>query len=188
VKISAATAVVTPVGTDEFPVNQGGASKRMTLDQVKTYAAPAAASDTVAGVAEIATQAEQETGTDTTRIVSPGRQHFHPGHPKFWACATVSAGVPTLATSYNVTSITDTAAGQLTVTIATDFSSANWCCQVAVERAATSLAVTNIASCSVRLGGMAAGTVLVECWDDTATNHLAEDPAKWFVAGFGDHT
>jgi hypothetical protein len=54
-----------------------------------------------------------ETGTSTTLNVTPGRQHFHPAHPKFWAMATVSGGTPTLQTSHNVTGITDLAAGNL---------------------------------------------------------------------------
>ena len=37
-KISALTAVGTPAGTDEFAVNQGGASKKLTLTQVQTFA------------------------------------------------------------------------------------------------------------------------------------------------------
>jgi hypothetical protein len=37
-KISAATAVATPAGTDEFATHQGGASKRTTLAQIKTFA------------------------------------------------------------------------------------------------------------------------------------------------------
>lgn len=36
-KTSALTAVVTPAGTDEFPVNQGGTSKKETLAQIKTF-------------------------------------------------------------------------------------------------------------------------------------------------------
>jgi hypothetical protein len=36
-KISALTAVATPAGTDEFAVNQGGTSKKLTLAQVKTF-------------------------------------------------------------------------------------------------------------------------------------------------------
>lgn len=39
-KISALTAVVTPASTDQFAVNQGGVSKRMTLAQVQAYGAP----------------------------------------------------------------------------------------------------------------------------------------------------
>ena len=37
-KVSALPAVSTPAGTDEFPVNQGGASKKMTLSQVVGFA------------------------------------------------------------------------------------------------------------------------------------------------------
>lgn len=36
-KISALTAVTTPAGTDEFPVNQAGTTKKMTLAQIDAY-------------------------------------------------------------------------------------------------------------------------------------------------------
>ena len=36
-KISALTAVATPAGTDELPVNQGGVSKKLTLAQIETH-------------------------------------------------------------------------------------------------------------------------------------------------------
>jgi hypothetical protein len=36
-KISALTAVATPAGTDEFAVNQGGISKKMTLSQIDAF-------------------------------------------------------------------------------------------------------------------------------------------------------
>ena len=39
-KISALTAVTTPAGTDEFPVNQGGTSKKMTLAQIRGATLP----------------------------------------------------------------------------------------------------------------------------------------------------
>lgn len=35
-KVSALTAVTTPSGTDEFPVNQGGTSKKVTLSQIRS--------------------------------------------------------------------------------------------------------------------------------------------------------
>lgn len=44
-KISALTAVSTPAGTDEFAVNQGGVSKKMTLAQLLTNDAHAGYSD-----------------------------------------------------------------------------------------------------------------------------------------------
>ena len=42
-KVSALTAVVTPAGTDEIPVNQGAVSKKLTLAQVRTFALTTAA-------------------------------------------------------------------------------------------------------------------------------------------------
>jgi hypothetical protein len=41
-----------------------------------------AASDSATGVLEIADQGEMEAASDATKAVTPGRQHFHPGHPK----------------------------------------------------------------------------------------------------------
>lgn len=40
-KISALTAVGTPAGTDEIPVNQGGVTKKLTLSQVNGFVDPA---------------------------------------------------------------------------------------------------------------------------------------------------
>ena len=71
-----------------------------------------------------ATQAEMETGTSTTVHVTPGRVQNHPGVAKGFLDAGTDG---TIATSYNVTSITDTTIGQLTITWATDFSSINYC-------------------------------------------------------------
>jgi hypothetical protein len=39
-RISALSAVATPAATDEFAVNQGGTSKKMTLAQIDTYTSP----------------------------------------------------------------------------------------------------------------------------------------------------
>ena len=103
----------------------------------------------------------------------------------FWLKATVTAGVPTNAASFNVTSITDTGPGILTVTIATDFASANWCCHCDVEMTATTYAVANDRKAKIRNGGQAAGSVAIDCIDSTATTNLAADPAAWHVSGFG---
>ena len=84
----------------------------------------AMSSATAAG-AVVATQANMETGTATNLLVSPGRQNFHPGHPKAWGYITGGA-TPALVVSYNTASIADTATGNVTVTIETDFSTANY--------------------------------------------------------------
>mgnify|MGYP001618185757 FL=1 len=73
------------------------------------------AAGTVAGNSlrfdEIATQAQQETGTSVATLVSPGRQQYHPSALKAWARVENTAGTPTADTSYNVASLTDSGTG-----------------------------------------------------------------------------
>lgn len=82
--------------------------------------------DAASGTATAASQAEEEAASSTTVFTTPGRQHFHPGVAKYWVYLTNSGGTYTNAASYNHTSITDNGVGDITLTIATDFSSANW--------------------------------------------------------------
>jgi hypothetical protein len=102
-----------------------------------------------------------------------------------WGIATVSAGVPTLAASFNITSITDTATGELTVTIATDFASANYAWLASVELPGTTYEEANVRNVAIRNGSRAAGSVVLDCYDDTEDTHLLADPASWHFAGFG---
>jgi hypothetical protein len=152
------------------------------------------------GGASAADQAAMETATSTTDFVSPGRQHFHPAHPKAVAKVTVSGGTPTLqaTTDYNITSITDTNTGRLTITIATDFSDAQWVCLATVEYAVTvgsqSSGGINIPVCVIDSGGQAAGSVLLECYDLSDSSGAAvdasvaaTDPVAWHMIGIGDH-
>lgn len=81
---------------------------------------------TVAG-SMVASQADMEAGTGTDKIVTPGRQNFHPSAAKAWVKFDASSGTPTIRSSYNITSLTDDGVGLTTVTIATDLSSANNC-------------------------------------------------------------
>lgn len=132
------------------------------------------ATTTLLGLSDVATQANQETATSTVTLVTPGRQHFHPSAAKCWLYATYSAGVPTNSASYNITSVTDTAASRLGVTIATDFSSATWSysCSSEEDSAAFEL-ITNIRNATV-----AAGTI--ELTVNTG------DPLSYGFQGFGD--
>lgn len=126
-----------------------------------------------------ASQAEQEAGSSIVKFVSPGVQQFHPSAAKFWAVIDVSggeAGTPTLTTSYNVTSITDTATGQLTVTVATDFSSVNWACLATCELASSG-------TLTAMVNTIAAGSVLINARNLLAT---VTDPDAWHIVGFGD--
>lgn len=132
----------------------------------------------------VASQAEMEAGTSTTVFVTPGRQHLHPSAAKFWVKWTANS--TTILASYNVTSIADTATGQATVTIATDFSSANYAACVTVEATGTTWAVANAREPHLRSATLAAGTLVVDCIDNTATTNLEKDPSTWHVIAFGD--
>lgn len=82
--------------------------------------------------AVVATQAEQETGSSTITVVTPGRQHFHPSAAKGWLSAYCNATVYNVTgtsgtsgappASYNVTSIADAGTGGITVNWDTNFS------------------------------------------------------------------
>jgi hypothetical protein len=136
------------------------------------------------GLGPIATQAEMEAGTSLTTVVTPGRQHNHPSACKFWV--DTSPGNVNNA-SYNVTSVLDTTAGITVITIATDFSSANWACHATVESTSDTMTVTNLKFARVGLADQAAGTVSIECHDMTAITAVIEDPTSWYICGFGDH-
>jgi hypothetical protein len=112
-----------------------------------------------------ATQAEMETGTATTHVVTPGVQLHHPAHPKGWVKATVAAAI---TAHYNVSSITDNAAANFTINWTTAFSSADY---------AISASVLNDGATALRLAvpfAQAAGTVqlLMGHHDATATGVL----------------
>lgn len=72
-----------------------------------------------------ATQAEVEAGTDNAKPITAITAKWIPGVAKFWINFN---GTGTIATrvSHNVTSITDNGVGDYTVTIADDFSTADW--------------------------------------------------------------
>ena len=114
----------------------------------------------------VATRAEIEGAVTLSRLVTPGRQHYHPGHPKAWAKAGITAN---LLASYNVTSVSDTAVGRITFTIATDFANIGYAVNLAIERDSTSLAVGEILNCNVRLDSQLLGSFEGECYDFTAT-------------------
>jgi hypothetical protein len=140
-----------------------------------------AASDTVAGKIEIAVQSEQETGTDATRAVTPGRQHFHPSAAKAWVYFTVAGTTVTVQRSYNVSGVTRNSAGIYTVNFTNAFSDALYCAQVTPG---VNVGVTNPLA-PRDTGTRATGSfqfTLVQV-DNTGT---LDDPARCSVAIFGD--
>jgi hypothetical protein len=83
-KISALAAVATPAGTDEFGVNQGGASKKMTLAQIEAFGMTLTAS----GAAPATGAANQNAAPSRTLVLN-----------------TADNGVTTVETVLNVTSV-----------------------------------------------------------------------------------
>jgi hypothetical protein len=130
-----------------------------------------------------ASQSDQETGTSTSKYVSPGVQQYHPSAAKFWVKAGVAADI---AASYNITSLTDTGTGIVGITIAADFSSSAYCAVCAVEASATTWAVANTREVHIRNATLAAGTLSLDCVDNTGTTSLVKDPSSWHCVGFGD--
>jgi hypothetical protein len=160
------------------------AGESLRLDAAGRWSHEDANGGEYVGIGPMASQAEMEGASSLVTVVSPGRLHFHPGVAKFW----VKAG-PTgnNLNSYNITSLTDTGTGILTITIATDFSSVDYCALVAVEATATTWAVANTRECHIRSATIAVGSIAVDCVDNTATTSVIKDPTTWHVCGFGDH-
>lgn len=126
-----------------------------------------------------ATQAQMEAATNLIAPVTAGRLQYHPGVAKCWGYITVAAGSPTLQVSQNLTSITDTATGRLTLTIATDFSAATWTAQVSIEIDSSG---NQDYPTLVSNGTQAAGSVEIRNFNSGSL----KDPAAWHFAGFGD--
>ena len=121
----------------------------------------------------VATQADEEAGTSTSLIVTPGRQQFHPSAAKGWAYFNASA---TINRAYNVTSITDSGTGDATVNWATDFSDADHCDTVSIN-------TTTALICRVNV--IAAGTTTVNAYDISGPS-LADPTVGYMVHAFGD--
>ena len=117
-----------------------------------------------------ATQAEMETATSNTVAATPLNTNFHPGVAKAWLKCNVSGGIEV---SHNITSITDTGVGVVTVTIETDFSSANYVVTVTPGR------TERLVGASITNAG-----VFVATSDNTSAS--AADPTNWFITCFGD--
>jgi hypothetical protein len=78
------------------------------------------ASDTLVGAMAIATQTLMEAAASLVTAVTPGRQHFHSGHPKAWGYV---LGDGTLQASHGVSSVVRDSEGVYTVTLSTAMSS-----------------------------------------------------------------
>ncbi len=144
--------------------------------------------DAIAGAVAAAVQSDMESASSTTLAVTPGRMKYHPGVAKV-VCFTTGTTTPVLQTppSVNVSSITDTGVGRLTITLTTSFSSANWACVCnGVGISTTLTAIALVQTFYIRFATMAAGTVEINARDATATTNALADPSGYAVCGFGD--
>lgn len=172
--VSSERQITLPDADIAWTYSGGKATFAGTLTGNRTYTLP----DADITFFQAATQAEMETGSSTTTTVTPGRAHFHPSAAKVWALISVAGGIPSIDASYNVTSITDTSAGVVTVTIANDFSSANY------AAIATAIAASGTAYNAHVRTGQAAGSFIVRTFNsNTGTD---TDNINLAVVAFGD--
>jgi hypothetical protein len=121
----------------------------------------------------VAAQADQETATSTATIVTPGRQQYHPSAAKCWLKCD-HAG--TVDFSYNITSITDTGTGAVTVTIATDFSGVNYSINATVG--------TAVGVCCPN-SSQAVGSFVINAFN-TGTGAAQDSILGYYAVCFGD--
>lgn len=138
-----------------------------------------AATTSVAGIVELATQAEMEAET-ASKVPTADIINFNPGVAKGWAAWDASSGTPTIEVSHNVTSLTDDATGIVTVNWDTDFSGADYAVQGTTESTGigTDRSIVGIAS-------RAAGSVTLHIKNVNATI-VGQDENINCVTAFGD--
>ena len=158
-------------------IGVGSSPSYGVLNQVLTSSGTGSAPTwTTPGGLAAATQAEMEAATSNTVAATPLNLKGHPGVAKVWLKASLDG--TTINASYNVTSITDNGPGSITVTIDTDFSSANYVITTFGAGANSNLAQLNYVT------AQAAGSFSADCINPNFTN---KDPqTAWFFACFGD--
>jgi hypothetical protein len=128
----------------------------------------------------VATQAQQETGSILTSYVAPGVQQYHPSAAKAWLQADAAAAI---TNSYNVSSVTDILAGVISPVWNVDFSSGNYVVKAMTRFDSVASSATTLIS-SFNDTGFTAGTctlVVVR-----ASDYTTVDPTYYMVEAFGD--
>jgi hypothetical protein len=118
----------------------------------------------------VTNQATMETASNNTEIVTPLAVNWHPGVAKAWIMANGAGSA--ISASHNITSITDTGTGIVTVTIATDFSSGNYAIVNGLDG-------QNIGYTA----NQSAGSFQIRSIDLAG---VATDPSVYYAACFGD--
>jgi hypothetical protein len=174
--LSAAATLKTTLTVEGATTLSGAATLKSTLsvEGEATISGTATLKTVVVGDA-VADQSAMEAATAVNRIVSPGRQHFHPTHPKAWARVNSSG---TILGDYNVASVTKNGTGLYTVTTDVTFSGTGSMCPIITVYETT----TTQTSYTAKVTATTTTTVqLLITKDDGA----AAD-AEFFIAILGD--
>jgi hypothetical protein len=170
--VAGSSVLTLPVATDTLV----GKATTDTLTN-KTLTSPVL--DTAVTGTAVATQAQQETASATNVLVTPGRQQFHPSAAKAWVRFDTAG---TINASYNVSSVTDTGAGDFTANWTVSFSSTNYFTSgSAIDQSAESAANTFIFKTHTQNTGS------TRIFTQNASAGVRVDPSVGVcVAAFGD--
>ena len=150
----AAIAALSP-SNDDVIQRKAGAWTNRTVAQLKTDLGIVAASETASGIIELATTTEVQTGTDTTRAVTPASLHSAIIVPKGWVNFTMVGAGGTIKQSHNVSSLTDVGVGNYRVVWDSDFASAYQCTLASAALSGTTT-FSNIGAASAQTAGQSA--------------------------------
>jgi len=128
----------------------------------------------------VASQAQVEAASSTSVYITPGRQKYHPSTAKVYVRWQVSGGTPTIdGSGYNVSSLTDTAVGQVTVNFTTSFSDANYGCASTAAEYASGPMVLILATANT-------GSALINSKEAFSPFGLVDPTGYVGIACFGD--
>jgi hypothetical protein len=139
--------------------------------------AATAATTSAAGIVELATADEMQTGSDTTRAATVIGVAKHQGVCKGW-CRFEQIGTHSIKDSYNVSSVADAGVGGTKINWATNFANANYC-TIATASA------DEVAFATVEQTSIATSFCYVYCFDASGS---AIDCTGVSIAAFGDRT
>jgi hypothetical protein len=124
--------------------------------------------------ANIASQAEMETGSATDVVVPVGRLHYHPASPKAWGEADADGNINA---DYGVSSVTDHGTGDITWTWDTAFSSGGY----SAVPGARETSGSNIRNCY--LSSQDVTNARIQCVNATPS---VSDPDSHYIVALGD--
>ena len=165
-------------GTD-VPITDGGTGQSTAAGAFS--ALKQAASDSATGVIEIAVQSEMEAASSTSLAVTPGRQHFHPAHPKAGGSLNGSGTPAFRSGDVGMGAVTDHGTGDFTLSLDTAFANTNyWLTAWARAQTATSEAIVSASP----TGSKTSSSIRIEC---KRGNDNDQDSSEIGVAFWGDY-